>query len=69
MLILAAVTAAQEAKPDLSSLPAIAITAYADPEDRIQALSAGYQVHLPKPTDPSVVADSILALTKAAGRG
>ena len=51
------------------SLPAIAITAYADPEDRIQALSAGYQLHLPKPTDPSTVADSILGLTRAAGRG
>jgi signal transduction histidine kinase/ActR/RegA family two-component response regulator len=53
-----------------SSVPAIAITAYADPEDRIQALAAGYQLHLPKPTEPSLVAESILALTKAArGRG
>jgi PAS domain S-box-containing protein len=53
----------------LSSLPAIAITAYADPEDRIQALSSGYQLHLAKPTDPSIVADSILGLIRAAGRG
>jgi len=52
----------------LSSLPAIAITAYADPEDRLQALSAGYQLHLAKPTDPSIVADSILGLIRAAGR-
>ena len=51
------------------SLPAIAITAYADPEDRIHALSAGYQLHLPKPTHPSIVADAILGLTKAGGRG
>ena len=55
--------------PPLASLPAIAITAYADPEDRIQALSAGYQLHLAKPTDPSIVADSILGLIRAAGRG
>ena len=53
----------------LSSLPAIAVTAYADPEDRIQALSAGYQLHLAKPTNPSIVADSILGLIRAAGRG
>ena len=52
----------------LSSLPAIAITAYADPEDRMQALTAGYQLHLPKPVDPSTVADSILGLIRAAGR-
>jgi CheY-like chemotaxis protein len=51
----------------LCSLPAIAITAYADPEDRLHALSAGYQLHLPKPTDPAMVADSILSVTRAAG--
>ena len=49
----------------ICSIPAVAITAYADPEDRIQALAAGYQLHLAKPTDPAVVAESILALTNA----
>jgi PAS domain S-box-containing protein len=31
--------------------PALALTAYARTEDRIRALSAGYQVHLAKPVD------------------
>ena len=46
-------------------LPAIAITAYAEPEDRIQALSAGYQLHLAKPTEPALLAESILGLLRA----
>jgi CheY-like chemotaxis protein len=32
-------------------IPAIAITAYARVEDRLQALRAGYQMHVPKPID------------------
>jgi CheY-like chemotaxis protein len=32
-------------------VPAIALTAYAAPEDRARALTAGFQVHLPKPVD------------------
>ncbi len=48
------------------SMPAIAITAYAEPEDRIQALSAGYQLHLAKPTEPALLAESILGLLRAA---
>jgi CheY-like chemotaxis protein len=31
--------------------PALALTAYARTEDRIRALSEGYQVHLAKPVD------------------
>ena len=31
--------------------PALALTAYARTEDRVRALSAGYQVHLSKPVD------------------
>ena len=47
-------------------MPAIAVTAYADAEDRIQALAAGYQLHLPKPVDPAFVASSISTLVAAA---
>jgi CheY-like chemotaxis protein len=36
-------------------LPAAAITAYARPEDRALALESGFQVHVPKPIDPSEV--------------
>src|SRR5438094_822928 len=35
------------------NVPAIALTAYASPADRTQALLAGYQVFLPKPFDPA----------------
>jgi signal transduction histidine kinase/CheY-like chemotaxis protein len=34
--------------PKTRSLPAIAVTAYANPEDRVEALVAGYQNHIPK---------------------
>jgi CheY-like chemotaxis protein len=33
-------------------IPAVALTAYARGEDRVRALSAGYQVHVAKPIDP-----------------
>jgi CheY-like chemotaxis protein len=32
-------------------VPAIALTAYARTEDRLQALRAGYQMHVPKPVE------------------
>jgi CheY-like chemotaxis protein len=32
-------------------VPAIALTAYARTEDRMQALRAGYQMHVPKPVE------------------
>jgi CheY-like chemotaxis protein len=35
------------------SIPAIALTAFARPEDRRRALHAGFQVHLAKPVEPA----------------
>ena len=32
-------------------VPAIALTAYARVEDRMQALRAGYRMHMPKPVE------------------
>jgi CheY-like chemotaxis protein len=48
-----------------SRIPAIALTALVRIEDRVKALTAGYQMHVPKPVEPleliSVVA-SLVAL-------
>ena len=43
----------------LRRLPAIAVTAYSNPEDRMRALSAGYQAHLAKPIDTTLLVESI----------
>jgi CheY-like chemotaxis protein/two-component sensor histidine kinase len=44
------------------SLPAIALTALAGPQDRRRALRAGYQVHVAKPADASELSAAIAAL-------
>jgi CheY-like chemotaxis protein len=48
--------------PTLRSLPAIAVTAYANPEDRVKALVAGYQNHIAKPVDSAALAAAIAQL-------
>ncbi|AUT00838.1 histidine kinase [Nostoc sp. CENA543] len=45
-----------------STIPAIALTAYARPEDRTKALSAGFQLHLPKPVNPDELASVVANL-------
>jgi signal transduction histidine kinase/ActR/RegA family two-component response regulator len=53
----------------LGSLPAVALTAYAGEADRQRALSAGYQLHLPKPVEPHDLAAAVATLTeRSAGR-
>ena len=42
--------------------PALALTAYARTEDRMRALSAGYQVHLSKPVDRTELAAVVARL-------
>jgi signal transduction histidine kinase/ActR/RegA family two-component response regulator len=49
-------------KDKLRRLPAIAVTAYANPEDRVRALVAGYQNHIPKPVDANALAAAIAQL-------
>ncbi|MBF2009712.1 response regulator [Chlorogloeopsis fritschii PCC 9212] len=44
---------------NLANVPAVALTAYADSEDRIRALEAGFQSHVTKPVDP---ADLVVAV-------
>jgi len=43
-------------------IPAVALTAYATDEDRSQALSAGFQVHVPKPIEPESFVSSIASV-------
>jgi signal transduction histidine kinase len=52
--------------PDLGGrTPAVAVTAYASPQDRMRALQAGFQSHVAKPVDPSELA---LVIARLAGR-
>jgi CheY-like chemotaxis protein/anti-sigma regulatory factor (Ser/Thr protein kinase) len=41
------------------TLPAVAVTGYAGPEDRTRALQAGYHGHVPKPVDPVALTAAI----------
>jgi signal transduction histidine kinase/DNA-binding response OmpR family regulator len=43
-------------------IPAVALTAYASDEDRSQALSAGFQVHVPKPIEPESFVTSVVTV-------
>ena len=45
-------------------LPAVALTAFARTEDRVQALTAGYNMHVPKPVEPAELALVISSLVK-----
>jgi CheY-like chemotaxis protein len=45
-------------------LPAIALTAYARVEDRLQALRAGYQMHVPKPVEFAELVAVVASLAK-----
>ena len=47
-------------------VPAIALTAYASPGDRLAALAAGYQAHVAKPYEPTDVARLIARLVRNA---
>ena len=47
-------------------IPAVALTAYARTEDRMKALSSGYQIHLPKPVEPAELIAVIVSLRERA---
>jgi hypothetical protein len=51
--------------PEGEQIPAIALTAYARPEDRAKALAAGFRAHLSKPLDPELL---LRELTDAAAQ-
>lgn len=46
------------------NIPAAALTAYAGLEDRLRAIQAGFQLHLPKPIEPAELAIVIASLVK-----
>jgi signal transduction histidine kinase/ActR/RegA family two-component response regulator len=49
-------------------IPAIALTAYARVEDRVRALNAGFQVHVPKPIEPVELLAVVASLTGRTGK-
>ena len=48
----------------IAALPAVALTAYARPEDRLRALDAGFQDYLTKPVEPEVLVARVAALAR-----
>ena len=44
--------------------PAIALTAYARTQDRLKILSAGFQMHVPKPIEPTELATVVASVAK-----
>ena len=48
-------------------VPALALTAYASPEDARRAIEAGYQAHVPKPVEPSELATMVASLARRGG--
>ncbi|HEX8250245.1 MAG TPA: ATP-binding protein [Pyrinomonadaceae bacterium] len=55
---------AREKAANQKPIPAIALTAYTRIEDRMQALSAGFQTHVPKPVEPAELAAVIASLSQ-----
>jgi PAS domain S-box-containing protein len=49
-------------------IPAVALTAYARAEDRISALAAGFQLHMPKPVNPEELAAVVANLAGRTGK-
>jgi PAS domain S-box-containing protein len=52
-----------------SSIPAIALTAFARSEDRTRSLLAGYQLHVAKPVEPAELVASVATLAGVAKPG
>jgi PAS domain S-box-containing protein len=49
---------------DRGQIPAIALTAFARTQDRLKALSAGYQMHVGKPIDPAELVTIVASVTR-----
>jgi CheY-like chemotaxis protein len=51
-------------KKDGGKIPAIALTGFAGPHDKMQAIAAGYQTHIPKPVDLGDLTSEIVRLVQ-----
>jgi CheY-like chemotaxis protein len=51
-------------KKDGGKIPAIALTGFAGPHDKTQAIAAGYQTHIPKPVDLGYLTSEIVRLVQ-----
>jgi CheY-like chemotaxis protein len=60
------IRALRERERDLQQprTPAVAVTAYARVQDRLDALSAGFDMHVPKPVEPAELVAVIAALLR-----
>lgn len=52
----------REKSSGLKRIPAVALTAYVRIEDRLKALSSGFQMHVPKPVEPAELVTVISSL-------
>jgi DNA-binding response OmpR family regulator len=50
--------------PEVSEVPAAALTAFARSEDRTKALQSGFEMHLSKPVDPGELVASVATLVR-----
>ena len=54
--------------PYAERMVAVAVTAHARPEDRMRALQAGYQWHVPKPLEPAELVSIVASLLSPGGQ-
>lgn len=54
--------------PPLGSIPAVALTAYTDPQSVQNAFAAGFDAHLGKPLEPHVLADALAKVLRKSSR-
>jgi len=52
-----------------NDVPAIALTAFARPEDKAKALEVGFALHISKPVDPAALVGAVLSLARRADGG
>jgi signal transduction histidine kinase/ActR/RegA family two-component response regulator len=63
----ALITRVRAQRPERGGLvPAVALTAYAAPADRLTAIAAGYQAHVAKPYEPGEIASLVERLARGA---